>query len=156
MTTPAVPAAEWIDGSTGCPRCGHFPASFVNISGTTVLCPRCEWEFTLSAQAPAGTTNGAVAAGATALPVASGGTSFTAGMVLLVGTGSAAEVIAAGSGATGTSVPVPGRYSPALGAYQGLAQPHASGTGFGQLAITGVYGTLVGAAEVPNPPGWGY
>lgn len=54
-----------------------------------------------------GTTNAIVAAGVTALPVASGGASFTAGMFIsITDTGSppASEVVKVGTGSTSTSV----------------------------------------------------
>lgn len=56
---------------------------------------------------PTGTTSSPVAVGATALPVASGGASFTAGMFLWLqdaGTPAANEVVKVGAGSTGTSV----------------------------------------------------
>lgn len=66
-----------------CPRC-KFTGLFVNIDGgLTYRCARCEWIFTLSAVAPTGTSTAGLAAGGLAITVASGGASFTAGMVLL-------------------------------------------------------------------------
>lgn len=56
--------------------------------------------------APSGTTSAAIAAGATALPVASGGASFTQGMVVKLDTGASTEVVTVGAGSTGTSIVV--------------------------------------------------
>src|SRR6516162_688871 len=66
-----------------CPRC-HLPRRFVAIDGaTSYRCSACEWYYTLSPVAPTGTASGALAAGGTAITVASGGASFTAGMLVL-------------------------------------------------------------------------
>lgn len=56
--------------------------------------------------APTGTTNAAIAAGAVALPVASGGASFTQGMVIKLDTGASTEVLTVGAGSIATSIVV--------------------------------------------------
>jgi hypothetical protein len=66
-----------------------------------------DYTTTGTAASPASTTNGAVAAGGLALPVASAGTTFTAGMFLWIedaGTPAANEVVKVGTGSTTTSV----------------------------------------------------
>jgi hypothetical protein len=88
------------------------------------------------------TTNGAVAQGATALPVASGGASFTSGMVLLLDTAGTPEVVTVTATGSLTSIPV----IPA-------ALAHASGAAFGHLSVASQYGTAVGQAAVPGPMG---
>ena len=70
-------------------------------------------------------TSGAVSAGGTGLPVASGGTVFTAGQNLIIDTGTAAEVVQVGSGSTGTSVVI-----------SALVKGHGSGVHFGNLVTT--------------------
>lgn len=74
-----------------------------------LLCWSILGDYTASgtAASPAGTTNAPVSVGATALPVASGGASFTAGMFVWIedaGTPAASEVVKVGSGSTATSV----------------------------------------------------
>jgi hypothetical protein len=68
-------------------------------------------DYTTSATAasPAAVTNGALAVGATAIPVASGGTSFTMGMYLWLedaGTPAANEVVMVTATGSATSIPV--------------------------------------------------
>jgi len=68
-------------------------------------------DYTVSgtAASPASTTNAALAVGATALPVASGGTSFTAGMYLWLqdaGTPAANEVVMVTATGSATSIPI--------------------------------------------------
>lgn len=127
-----------------CPRCKAL-RPFVNVNGgTTYRCGGCEWRFTLSAVTPTGTSNGAITAGSSvAISVASGGTSFTSGMKLLYDTGTSAEVVTVGAGATGTSIPVPG----------GFAKSHNTAATFGQLSITP---TDTASDAVPAAPGYGF
>ena len=128
-----------------CPRC-RILRSFVAIDGSvTYRCSACEWYYTLSAVAPTGTSNAILAAGGTAIGVASGGASFTSGMTLLYDTGLNTEVLTVNGAATGTSIPV-----------TAAARAHSSAVTFGQLAITPTYaGIGVGDAVIPNPP-WGF
>jgi hypothetical protein len=110
-----------------CPRC-LASRLFFNIDGAsfTYRCGGCEWAFLLGTQSPTDTTNAAITAGSsTALSVASGGASFTSGMLILVDTGSGAEVVTSGTG-TGTSIPVPG----------GFVKNHLSGVAIGQLLLS--------------------
>lgn len=86
-------------------------------------------------------TSGSVVAGAVALPIAAGGASFTAGMQLLVDTGSNLEAVVVGSGATATSIPVPA----------GLTRAHGSAVAFGQPKLTSSFGT---AQSVPAASPW--
>lgn len=76
-----------------------FPYFLLNILG----------DYTVSgtSSTPTATTSSAIAAGVSAIPVASGGASFTAGMYIeLVDTGTpaATEIVQVGSGSTGTSI----------------------------------------------------
>jgi len=138
---PAIPATLRLT----CPRCRCLRA-FVAIDGqVTYRCAACEWYYTLSAVAPTGTSNAALAAGGTAIGVASGGASFTNGMLLLLGTGVLAEVVTVNGSATGTSIPV-----------TAAVRGHSSGMTFGQLAIAPRdSGIGVGGAVIPNPA-WGF
>jgi hypothetical protein len=132
-------------GQATCPRC-KTRRSFLNTDGSTPLyrCAGCEWLFTLGTQAPTGTTNAAITAGVTtALPVASGGTSFTNGMFVLVDTGTAEELVQVTGVPTGTSVPVLG----------GFARNHNSGAAIGQVLLTPATTT---AERVPSAPAWGF
>lgn len=63
-----------------------------------------DWTDTGTASTPTSALSSNVAAGVLALPVASGGASFTAGMTVQVGTGTLAEVVTVGAGSTGTSI----------------------------------------------------
>jgi hypothetical protein len=116
----------------------------VNVDGgINFFCAGCEWRWVMSTQAPTGALNAGVAVGAVALPVASGGASFTTGMVLLVDTGTSAEVVTVPSpGGTGTSIPVPP-----------LAKAHLSAATFGQLLLTPAFTAV---DRVPAAPGWGF
>lgn len=81
-----------------------------------------DYTVTGTAAAPSGTTNGPTVAGATALPVTSGGASFTAGMSVWIedaGTPALNEVVTVGTGSTSTSVVV-----------SGCRFAHSSGTPF--------------------------
>src|SRR5260221_9772167 len=89
-----------------CPRCKTL-RKFVHVDTATLFrCGGCEWYFTLGTQAPTGTDTATLAVGGTALTVASGGASFTSGMLLLFDTGSNAEVLRVTSTATATNIPV--------------------------------------------------
>lgn len=140
-----IPAADTFP----CPRC-KFPRVFPNFSagGVTYRCGGCEWTFTLSTQAPTGTTNAAIntPATVTALSVASGGASFTNLMWLLLDTGTNAEVTQVTGTATGTSIPI---------AAGGLAKTHLTAMAFGQLLVTPAF-NAVGEDAVPAAPGWGF
>jgi hypothetical protein len=131
-----------------CPRCKAL-RPFVNISagGTQYRCGGCEWTYTLSTQAPTGTTSAAITTPATtlALTVASGGASFVNGMYLLVDVGSSAEVVQVNGTPTGTSIPVP----------SGFAKTHSSGAAIGQALATPTFGG-VGEDAVVGAPGWGF
>jgi hypothetical protein len=145
VTTPAIPPQTWVDGGIGCPRCGRAARFLVNsFTGAAYLCAGCEWQIAVSTQSPTGTISAPVAALATALPVSSGGTSFTAGMVLYIDTGTASEICTVTATGTATSIPV----TP-------LAKAHASSTAFGQLLAASAF-TGVGEAAVPAAPGWGF
>jgi hypothetical protein len=87
--------------------------------------------------APSGTTNAAIAAGAVALPVASGGASFTQGMVVQVDTGKATETLTVGAGSTGTSIVV-----------SATQYAHASG-----VAIVTLTGAAGGSVHVSSGTG---
>jgi hypothetical protein len=140
MTTPA---AFWLDSTATCPRC-HCPATMVSIdAGTTWRCARCEWSWTFGTQAPTGVTNAVITAGTTlAIPVASGGASFTTGMMVLVDTGILTETVKVTATGSGTSIPV-----------VGFTKSHASGAAFGQLLVSSTL-AVSGGAGVPGAPGW--
>ena len=144
MAIAGVPA----DVALTCPRC-RFRRFMVNVDGGTLFrCQGCEWYFTLSTQAPTGTGTAAVTAGSTvAITVASGGTSFTSGMLLLYDTAVSAnaEVVTVTATGSATSIPVAG----------GFIKSHSSSAAFGQLSIGSTL-SGVGEDQVPNLPGWGF
>jgi hypothetical protein len=137
-----VPAAFY----PTCPRCKTY-RRFVNVDGGTLFrCGGCEWYWTLSTQAPTGSATAPVTAGVTtAITVASGGASFTSGMLLLYDTLASAEVVTVTGSATGVSVPVPA----------GFIKSHLTGVAFGKLLISPAL-SGVGLDAVPNAPGWGF
>jgi hypothetical protein len=71
---------------------------------------------------PTSTASAQIAQGATAITVASGGASFTNGMVISIIDGNNTELVVVGAGSTGTSVVV-----------AATANAHASGVTFGQF-----------------------
>jgi hypothetical protein len=118
---------------------------FLNVSASTQYrCAGCEWFWTLATQAPTGTTNGSISAGGTAISVASGGASFTNGMVLLLDTTTSAEVVTVNGSATGVSIPI-----------TAAIRAHNSGATFGQLLASPSYNGFDMDA-VPAAPGWGF
>ena len=137
----AVPAAIRLS----CPRCRAL-RSFVAIDGAALYrCSACELPYTLATQAPTGTSSAILAAGGTAITVASGGASFTAGMILLYDTGQLTEVLTVNGAATGTSIPV-----------TAAVRGHATAAPFGQLAIATSYsGYGIEQQPIPAPP-WGF
>jgi hypothetical protein len=128
-----------------------------NFFGDTI--PNFIWnllgDYTASgtAASPASTTNAGVAAGALALPVASGGASFTSGMYVWIedaGSPPASEVCAVGTGSTSTSVVL---------ASPGTRFAHATATPFTNTTapythvfsvLNGSTGTLNGAGQPPT------
>jgi hypothetical protein len=135
-----VPAAQAVN----CPRCKVL-RSYANVDGgVTFRCKGCEWYWTLGTQAPTGVTNSTTVAGAVAISVASGGASFTNGMILLWDTGTSAEVVTVNGTASGVSIPI-------TAAIKG----HTSGAAFGQLLASPTYGGQDMDA-VPAAPGWGF
>lgn len=119
-----------------CPRC-KATRLFVNIDGgTSFRCGGCEWPFSLTAVAPTGTSTAPLSVGGTAITVASGGASFTTGMLLLYDTGTSAEVLTVTATGSATSIPV----TPAIKAHltaatfgQLLNSPTLSGVGENQV-----------------------
>lgn len=71
---------------------------------------------------PTSTMSAGVSAAGTALTVASGGASFTTGMVVSIKDGASSELVTVGAGATGTNIPI-----------SALAFAHVSGTAFGKF-----------------------
>ena len=137
----AVPQAMQLT----CPRCRILRPFLALDGGTNFRCAGCEWQWTLTTQAPTGTSNAALNVGGTAIGVASGGASFTNGMQLLYDTGQLTEVLTVNGAATGTSIPV-----------TAAARSHLSGAAFGQL-LTGQTYTGYGVDGVPIPaPAWGF
>lgn len=137
-----------------CPRC-KILRPFVNVSAGLLLyrCGGCEWEFTATAVAPTSTGTAAVSAGGTAITVASGGASFTNGMVLVYDTGGVPEIVTVNGSSTGTSVPVAGQYAGQVRG--GFAEAHGSSAAFGQLGFVSTFSS-VGEDAVPAAPGWGF
>ncbi len=130
--------------SLTCPRC-KISRRFSNVDGGTLFrCTGCEWYWTLGTQAPTGTTNASRSIGAATIPVASGGASFTSGMLILIDTGTAAEVVTATSTGSATSIPV-----------TAFIKAHNSGVAVGQLLVSSTY-SGVGQDAVPANPGWGF
>lgn len=138
---PAVPATVRLT----CPR-EKVVRLFVGVSAgsTQYRCMGCEWFWTLGTQAPTGTSNALISIGGTAISVASGGASFTNGMVLLIDTTTSAEVVTVNGSATGVSIPI-----------TAVIKAHATSMSFGQLLATPSYNGFDMDA-VPNPGGWGY
>lgn len=142
MPAQGIPAAATVT----CPRCKTLRL-FVDTDGRVLYrCAGCEWYFTLTAVAPTGVSNALVTAGTTtAISVASGGASFTSGMVLLYDTGTSAEVVTVTGSATGISIPVPG----------GFIKNHLTAAAFGRLLPVPALGG-VGQDAIPAAPGWGF
>jgi hypothetical protein len=94
-----------------CPRCKAL-RRFYAIDGQALYrCGGCEWYWTLGTQAPTGVTNAQSGLGSSpflpaSLPMASGGASFTNGMMLLVDTTTSIEIVQVNGTPTATSVPV--------------------------------------------------
>lgn len=133
----AVPA----DTITRCPRC-WFTRLFVNISQGGVLykCTGCEWTFTFGTQSPTGTSTAVITAGTTvAITVASGGTSFTAGMQVLVDTAANAEVVTVSATGSATSIPVAA----------GFTKNHSASVAIGQVLLTPAFNSS-GEQAVPQ------
>ena len=110
-----------------------------------------DYTVTGTAAAPAGTTNALLAVGATALPVASGGASFTNGMNLWLqdaGTPAANEVVQVNGTATATSIPITAtRFAHAT------AMPFTNTTGpytHVFALLNGTVGAANGAAQPPT------
>jgi hypothetical protein len=114
---------------------------FVNVDGGTVFrCSGCEWYWTLGTQAPTGTSTAVLNAGGTAITVASGGASFTSGMLLLYDTAGSvnAEVLTVTTTGTATNIPV-----------SAAVKGHLTGALFGQLLVSPTL-TGFGLDAVPN------
>lgn len=107
-----------------------------NISITYSVAPTWTWALPV--------TNGAMAAGATAIPVAAGGTSYTPGETLYID-GTAPEVLTVGTGSTSTSI--------AISTPGGCTLAHNSGVSFGDLLPSP---TLSHVEVVPNVGGYGF
>jgi hypothetical protein len=146
----AAPGAQWRDGRERGVRAADprekrkckTLRSFVNVDGgVTFRCAGCEWYWSLTAGSPSGTTNAPLAQGAVALPVASGGASFTKGMQILLDTVTSAEVVNVTATGSGTSIPV-----------TAVVKAHLTAAAFAQLVIKP---TLNGAGQqaVPQLPG---
>lgn len=117
-----------------------------------MLCWGILGDYTASgtATSPAGTLSSPVVAGATALPVASGGASFTSGMYVWIedaGTPAASEVVKVTSGSTGTSV--------AIDPTTPLRFPHATTTPFTNTTgpYTHVFAVLNGTTGATGAAG---
>ena len=128
-----------------CPRCRTLRPFMALDGGPNFRCAGCEWQWALTTQAPTGTSNAVLAAGGTAIGVASGGAAFTNGMQLLYDTGQLSEVLTVNGSPTGTSIPV-----------TAAVRSHSSAVTFGQLLTGQAYtGYGVDGVPIPNPP-WGF
>lgn len=137
----AVPSA-W---RATCPRCKTLRQFVAEDGQVSFNCAGCEWDFTFGTQAPTGTSNAAITAGtSTTISVASGGASFTNGMVLWCDTGLNTELVQVVGSATGTSIPVPG----------GFLKNHLTAMTFGQLLVSPTFPTQ--GERVPVAPGYGF
>jgi hypothetical protein len=110
-----------------------------------------DYTTTGTAASPSATTNNSVAAGALALPVASGGASFTSGMYVWIedaGSPAANEVCLVGTGSTGTSVVL---------ASPGTRFAHATATPFTNTTApyTHAFALLNGSIGAANGPAQG-
>lgn len=157
MASSGIPGMPVAVPGLVCPRCKLIPRNFYALDGQTLVrCSGCEWYFTLGTQAPTGTSNGAITAGVTtAIPVASGGASFTLGMILFADAGTLTEVLIVQSGGSGTSVPV-AQYtweSGSVGSVAGFSKSHLTAMAFGQLALTPTVATV---DHVTPVGGWGF
>jgi ribosomal protein L37AE/L43A len=123
-----------------CPKCKTIRLFRNTAGGLTYRCSGCEWYWSMGTTTPSGTTNAAAVQNATALAVASGGASFTGNMLLLVDTGTAAEVVTVTATGSATSIPV-----------TAMTKAHATATTFAQLLVT----PLLGQDVVPALPGIG-
>lgn len=72
---------------------------------------------------PTNTASAPVTQGATTITVASGGASFTNGMVVAIQDGNSSELVTVGAGSTGTTVNI-----------SATTKAHASGVAFGQFS----------------------
>jgi hypothetical protein len=113
--------------------------------GTLIRCSACEWPHSIGTQAPTGTASAILAAGGTAITVASGGASFTSGMVLAYDTGLATEILTCAGGSTATNIPV-----------SAAVKGHLSAVTFGQLNLTLTLAGQFGLEQVPPNPGYGF
>lgn len=92
-------------------------------------------------------SNGAVAAGAVALPIAAGGAAFVSGEQLYYSDGASSEIVVVGPGSTGTSIVIAGA---------GFANAHGSAKTFGDLLLTPAYPNAGVGGAVPAVAGWGF
>jgi len=139
--TGTDPARAAGDALPALPECKTL-RSFVNVDGgQTYRCAECEWFWSLTAGSPAGTATAPLAQGGTAVTVTSGGAAFTSGMQVLYDSGTSAEVLNVGPGATGMSVPV-----------SAAVKAHTAGATFGKLVTSSTLGG-VGQLAVPQLPG---
>jgi hypothetical protein len=113
--------------------------------GTLLRCAACDWPHSIGTQAPTGTASAILAAGGTAITVASGGASFTSGMLLAYDTGLNTEILTCAGGSTATNIPV-----------SAAIRQHASAVTFGQLNVTLALAGQFGLEQVPPAPGYGF
>jgi len=95
-----------VNATVRCPRC-RAPRMMVGLADDlNYVCSGCEWPMTMGAGSSPLNTSASVAAGATALPFASGGTQFFAGQLLFINDAALSETVTVAGTPTGTSVPV--------------------------------------------------
>jgi len=93
------------------------------------------------------TNNGAISAGATALPIAAGGASFVVGEQLYFSDSTSSEIVIVGSGSTATSIVIAG---------SGFANAHGSGKSFGDVVLTSALSGVGVGEAVPARAAWGF
>jgi hypothetical protein len=92
-------------------------------------------------------SNGAVTAGAVALPIAAGGAAFSAGEQIYYSDAAASEIVVVGPGSIATSIVI---------AAPGFANAHGSAKTFGDLVLAPAYSGVGVGEAVPSAPGWGF
>jgi len=92
-------------------------------------------------------SNGSVAAGAVALPIAAGGAAFVSGEQLYISDTTLSEIVTVGSGSTATSIVITA---------PGFANAHATAKSFGDVALVPTYSNAGVGEAVPAKAGWGF
>lgn len=156
MASSGIPGSPVAIPGLVCPRCKLIFRDFFALDGQTLFrCSGCEWYFTMGTKAPTSTSNAAITAGVTtSISVASGGASFTLGMILFIDTGTLTEVVIVQSGGTGTTIPVAyTELQSGNSLINGFQKSHLTAMAFGQLSLTP---TVSQVQAVTPVGGWGF